>query len=142
MPNSKEMKTMNNIYDSNSELILDTKELIESFKVLVTKLTLGETKELTESILKDTRLKLNRDTDNVCMNLRRELEELYLPRIRFIKFLKSKESPPNRWGFFLSEPKFHLCGARGYHNSVVGRGCMCVFIYKINILSYFLLVHL
>ena len=67
---------MNNIYDSNSELILDTKELIESFKVLVTKLTLGETKELTESILKDTRLKLN---DNVCMNLRRELEELYLP---------------------------------------------------------------
>ena len=70
---------MNNIYDSNSELILDTKELIESFKVLVTKLTLGETKELTESILKDTRLKLNRDTDNVCMNLRRELEELYLP---------------------------------------------------------------
>ena len=79
MPNSKEMKTMNNIYDSNSELILDTKELIESFKVLVTKLTLGETKELTESILKDTRLKLNRDTDNVCMNLRRELEELYLP---------------------------------------------------------------
>tara|TARA_Y100000004_G_scaffold183892_1_gene232257 strand:+ start:550 stop:774 length:225 start_codon:yes stop_codon:yes gene_type:complete len=70
---------MNNIYDSNSELILDTKELIESFKVLVTKLTLGETKELTESILKDTRLKLNRDTDNVCMNLRKELEELYLP---------------------------------------------------------------
>lgn len=70
---------MNNIYDSNSEIILDTKELIESFKVLVTKLTLGETKELTESILKDTRLKLNRDTDNVCMNLRRELEELYLP---------------------------------------------------------------
>jgi hypothetical protein len=70
---------MKNIFDSDSNIIVDTKQLLDSFNTIKMVLTLKETDELVDSILNDTRRKLDSDTNNICIELRRMLEECYKP---------------------------------------------------------------
>ena len=70
---------MKDIFDSNGNVIVDTKKLLDSFNTMKMVLTLKETDELVDSILKDTRLKLDNDTNMVCIELRKMLEDCYKP---------------------------------------------------------------
>ena len=70
---------MKDIYNSNGNVIVDTKKLIDSFNTMKMVLTLKETDELVEKIINDARRKLDDDTNMVCVELKQTLENCYKP---------------------------------------------------------------
>lgn len=70
---------MKDIFDSKGNKLVDTKKLLESFNTMKMVLTLKDTENLVESILQDTRMKLDIDTNSVVKELRELLESEFKP---------------------------------------------------------------
>jgi hypothetical protein len=68
---------MKDIYNSNGDVIVDTKKLLDSFNTMKMVLTLKETDELVHKIVNDARRKLDNDTNMVCVQLKETLENTY-----------------------------------------------------------------
>jgi len=66
-------------YTNTGELIANIDELVKSMEIIKMSLTLKETEELVEHILRDIQRKLNTDTFNIINDIREQLDATYKP---------------------------------------------------------------
>ena len=66
-------------YTNTGELIANIDELVKSMDTIKMSLTLKETEELVEQILRDIQRKLNTDTFNIINDIREQLDATYKP---------------------------------------------------------------
>jgi hypothetical protein len=66
-------------YTNTGELIANIDELVKSMDIIKMSLTLKETEELVEQILRDIQRKLNTDTFNIINDIREQLDATYKP---------------------------------------------------------------
>jgi len=66
-------------YTNTGELIANIDELVKSMDTIKMSLTLKETEELVEHILRDIQRKLNTDTFNIINDIREQLDATYKP---------------------------------------------------------------
>ena len=66
-------------YTNTGELIANIDELVKSMVIIKMSLTLKETEELVEHILRDIQRKLNTDTFNIINDIREQLDATYKP---------------------------------------------------------------
>ena len=66
-------------YTNTEELIANIDELVKSMDIIKMSLTLKETEELVEHILRDIQRKLNTDTFNIINDIREQLDATYKP---------------------------------------------------------------
>ena len=66
-------------YTNTGELIANIDELVKSMEIIKMSLTLKETEELVEQILRDIQRKLNTDTFNIINDIREQLDATYKP---------------------------------------------------------------
>lgn len=66
-------------YTNTGELIANIDELVKSMDIIKMSLTLKETEELVEHILRDIQRKLNTDTFNIINDIREQLDATYKP---------------------------------------------------------------
>jgi len=67
-------------YTVTGQELVNIEDLVQGMESIKMTLTLKETDELTEKILKDVRRKLNIDTDQIIKEVKEQLEKTYKPQ--------------------------------------------------------------